>query len=182
METLYTHYFKKAKQSPHLWKNEIGIEKGINLFRHNVIQEFIKLNNYNLISSFTLFSEQTDFWNIYTKEDFIYSLYNFYDELGECYYFSYTDSYGEPNTYRQYILDLWRDGIYNYSDVKIILKEWLKTDDYHIDGVLDNMLHAQENYIDLLPSDRAFKHYDRNKMNLLKESYVMNYLINHTEY
>ena len=69
METLNTHYFKKAKKSPHLWRNEIGIQKGINLFRHNVIQEFIELNNYNLVSSFTLFSEQTDFWNIYTNEE-----------------------------------------------------------------------------------------------------------------
>ena len=81
METLNTHYLKRAKKSPHLWRNEIGIEKGINLFRHNVIQEFIKLNEHNLDSSFRLFSEQTYFWDIYTKEDFIYSLFDFYDDM-----------------------------------------------------------------------------------------------------
>ena len=178
METLQHYYFKKANKSPYLWKNQVGIEKGINYFRHNVIEEFIRLNCYNIIESFELFSEKTYFWEIYTKEDFKYFLFDFYDEIGECNYFNYLYSYDEPNSYRQYILDLWGDGVYSYSDVKRILKEWNKSDDYHIDGTLDYMLHAQADTIDFLPSERAMKHYDKRKMKLIKRENVLNYLKN----
>jgi len=175
METLKENYIKKVKSSPHLWKNKIGIERGINLFRENVIKEFIKLNDYNLLESFNLFALETGFWLIYTKEDFEYQLLDYYDEFGECDYFD-SDLDDFNIGYKNTIRDLWADGCYNLSSVKELLKEYNRCDTYHIDGVIDNMLHAQEDFIDFLPSVKALKHYDVYKMDLIREDDVMKYL------
>jgi hypothetical protein len=175
METLRERYVKKVKLSPHLWKNKIGIERGINLFRENVIKEFIKLNGYNLLESFNLFALETGFWLIYTKEDFQHLFLHYYDCLGECNYFDAFQS-EQNNCYKNTIRDLWSDGCYDLSSVKELLKEYNRCDTYHIDGVIDNMLHAQEDFIDFLPSVKALKHYDVYKMDLIREDDVMKYL------
>ena len=181
METLRDHYFKKVKASPHLWRNKTGIERGINLFRENVIKEFIKLNKFNLLESFDLFARETGFWYIYTKEDFKYQFLDFYDSLGECNYFDGLPV-EEDYCYKNSIRDLWTDGCYNLSSVKELLKEYNKCDTHHIDGVIDNMLHVQEDFIDFLPSVKALKHYNVNEMNLVCEKNTLEYLKEHDQY
>ena len=74
-DSLKKYYFNYP--SPHLWKNQDGIERGINYFRDNVIEEFVKLVPYNLVDSFELFVEQTYLLEIETKEDFKFFLNGF---------------------------------------------------------------------------------------------------------
>jgi hypothetical protein len=181
MGTLRQYYFEKVKSSPHLWKNKTGIERGINLFRENVINEFIKLNDMNLLESFDLFTRETGFWGVYTKEDFAFNFLHYYDFIGECNYF---DAHPKEldNCYKNTIRDLWADGCYNLSFVKELLKEYNRCDTLHIDGVIDNILHAQEDFIDFLPSAKALKHYDINEMNLVCEKNTLEYLKEHDEY
>jgi hypothetical protein len=175
METLKENYITKVKSSPHLWKNKTGIERGINLFRDNVIKEFIKLNDYNLSASFELFARETGFWHIYTKEDFEDQLLDYYDEFGECDYFD--SDLDEFNIgYKNTIRDLWADGCYNLSSMKILLKEYNKCDTLHMDGVLDNILHQSSIFIDYLPSAKQLNRYDVYKMDLIREDVVMKYL------
>ena len=71
---------------------------------------------------------------------------------------------------------MWADGCYNLSFVKTLLKEYNKCDTHHIDGVIDNMLHVQEDFIDFLPSVKALKHYDINEMDLIKEQHLKMYI------
>ena len=39
----------------------------------------------------------------------------------------------------------------------------------HIDGLIDNILHASGHFIDYLPSEKALKKYDTSKMELIDE-------------
>ncbi len=175
METLKENYIKKVKSSPHLWKNKTGIERGINLFRDNVIKEFIKLNDFNLLASFDLFARETGFWLIYTKEDFEYQLLDYYDDFGECDYFD--SNLDEFNIgYKNTIRDLWADGCYNLSSIKKLLKEYQECDTHHIDGVIDNILHQQSIFIDYLPRAKTINRYDLFKLDLINEDDVMKYL------
>ena len=169
-QTLRDYHFEKIYKSPDLWKNQIGIEKGINLFKYNVIEMFIEMNKYNLKESFELFESVTLFWDIKTKEDFQWSFLHFYDELGECNYFDDEPYNKNPEgCYKSTISDMWNDGTYKYKDVKRELKRLMICDCEHIDGLIDNMLHASGDFIDYLPSEKALKKYDTSKMRLIDE-------------
>tara|TARA_R110002012_G_C11343574_1_gene578640 strand:+ start:38 stop:619 length:582 start_codon:yes stop_codon:yes gene_type:complete len=172
-QTLRDYHFEKIYKSPDLWKNEIGIEKGINLFRYNVIEMFIDMNKYNLRESFDLFESVTMFFDIETKEDFQFSFLHLYDELGECNYFD-DEPYNEnlEGCYKSTISEMWNDGIYKYKDVKRALKRLMICDCEHIDGLIDNILHASGDFIDYLPSEKALKKYDTSKMNLIDENCI----------
>ena len=172
-DSLKKYYFNYP--SPHLWKNQDGIERGINYFRDNVIEEFVKLVPYNLVDSFELFVEQTYLLEIETKEDFKFFLNGFYDDLGECNYFEHTQ-YEGTHCYKQWIRELWSDEAIKYSEVKDRLKKLKKINTISLDGLLDNMLHYSDKFIDLLPSSRAYSRYRINKNALMSEEMMFKYL------
>lgn len=168
----FNHY------SPYLWKNQEGIERGINTFRDNVVEEFVKLVEYNLVDSFETFIEQTNLFDIHTKEDFKFFLEHLYDtDIGESNYFT-GSQYDTFPCYKNWIKDLWSDGALSYTSVKQCIVNLNKFNTIGMDGVLDNMLHFSDKFIDLLPSNRAFNRYDYKKFQLFSEDMMFNYLQN----
>jgi len=173
--TIKERYFNDIIKKNDIYRSYEGIERGINYFRHRVVQEFIQLVKYNLHESFHLFIRETNLWDIHTKQDFISQLSDFYDPiLGECDYFDSWDT--QYYSYKQNLLCSLQDKVHTISFTKELISEWYRCNTLAMDGVMDNMIQRQFDFVDFLPNEKALRGYRISDFNLIKLSDVLSHL------